>query len=188
MAEEDNQRRSTTGTAFPVADMTNWRRDMQESRLKFDDKLKGQFLIHLSKHGKKTLAARQCDITYMTYKDHFDNDPEFAEWVEIALEERAHRIVNQLEEEAMSGHEEDIVNKDGDVVGTRIKYETQLRVLMLKRYDPEYKDRQEIDMNVQGGGVLVAPAAMTPDEWVKQARALKDKMQADGMIEDKDAD
>ena len=178
---------SSTGTTVPELDMTNWRRDMQKGRVKFDDKLKGKFLLFINEHGKKTLAARQCGISYPTYKDHLDNDPNFAEWVEIALEDRANRIVKQLESEALAGHEEEVYNKDGDVVGKRIKYETQLRVLLLKRFDSEYKDRQEIDMNLQGsGGVLVAPAAMTPDEWVKQARALKDQMQEDGMIESKE--
>lgn len=168
---------SSTGTLVPEVDMSNWRVAKQENRLKFDDKLKTKYLMFLAEHGKKTLAARQCGISYPTYLDHVNNDPEFAQWVEIALEERAHRIVKRLEHEAMEGFEEGIFNKEGEQVGTRLKHETQLRAMILKRYDPEYKDRSEINHTGGAGtGVLVVPAALTLEDAAAQGEELRQKM------------
>ncbi len=169
--------RSTTGHTKPIVDMSRWRNPKQESRIKFDDVLKCKYLTSLLDHGKKTLAAEFVDIAYSTVQEHRENDPEFAAYENIVLEQRASRIVDQLEAEALNGHEENVYNKDGDIVGTRIKHETQLRAMMLKRYDPEYKDRSDITLNQgRGAGVLVVPAALTIAGVEEQGEILRAKL------------
>ena len=146
------------------ADQATWRKKMQASRIKFDDIQKEVFLAALARHGKKMLAAKQAGVCLQTVNDHLENDPDFAANYDETVEDRAQRIVDQLEREALEGHTQPIFDKDGNEVGEKRIYESGLRAMLLKRYDPEYKDRQEIDLK-GGGGVLLVPATATDDEW-----------------------
>lgn len=162
-----DERMSTRGALNPVADQSAWRRRMQPDLVKFDDERKGRYLDELLKHGKRALAARACDVSMQTVRDHIKIDPDFGRLFNEVLLERADRVTRQIEDEALVGYMEPIFNKDGDKVGERQMYETPIRLAILRRYDPEYKDRT--DVSISGVmGVLVAPARMSPAEWIAQ--------------------
>lgn len=169
---------SSTGSFFPEVDMTNWRVKLRcPNRVKFDDEKKMIYLENLLQNGKKMLAAQAADIDSTTVTEHYKNDPEFAKLVDEVQELYAQSIVNKIEQEAKDGYDEPVINKEGDIVGYRRKWETRLRELLIKRHDPMYKDRQEIDMNHKGGsGVLVVPAGVTMDEFRKESEAQRQKM------------
>lgn len=167
--------------AVPQADMTNWRRQMMESKLKFDDVQKQIFLDKLLETGKPGLSAAHAGVCQTTVARHRKEDPDFGEAYTRTLKLHAEDIVQRLETAAMEGFENDVYDKDGVKIGIKTTFETQLRVAMLKRFDPEYKDRQEIEH--KGGGVMVAPAAMTPEQWLAQQQAANEARQApDGAI------
>ena len=159
-------RKSTKGVGTPVADMSNWRKKLRAD-IKFDYPLKLRFLEEMLRHGKRMLAAATCDISMQTVRDHIKIDPDFATLFDEVLQERADRVTRQLEEEALAGFKEPIFDREGNKVGEKQVYETPLRLAMLRRYDPEYKDRSEV---VHGGvvGVLIAPAQLSPQQWMAQ--------------------
>lgn len=144
---------------------------MSTDRVKFDDEVKGRYLEELLKHGRRYLAARAVDVTNQTVRNHLKWDPEFAELFDAALAERADRVARQIEEEALEGFEEPIFSpKTGERLGSKRVYESNIRLAILRRYDPEYKDRSE--HTVTGAvGVLVAPAQMSPRDWIESERA-----------------
>jgi hypothetical protein len=163
-----DERKSTRGAINPVADQSAWRRRLQPDLVKFDDERKGRFLDELLKHGKRVLAAEAVDISMQTVRDHLKIDPEFEELFNQVLARRAEMVTRQIEEEALEGFEEPIFNtKTGELLGTKRVYETPLRLAILRRYDPEYKDRSEVHHSGTVG-VLVAPAALSPQEWMAQ--------------------
>lgn len=162
------ERVSTWGKANPVADQTGWRRSLRPDQIKFDDEMKGRFLEQILVHGKRALAAQAAGVSMQTVRNHMKIDPEFAELFDQALQERADRVTRQIEEEALEGFEEPIFHaKTGELLGTKRVYETPIRLAILKRYDPEYKDRSESTV-VGAIGVLVAPAQMSPHDWIAQ--------------------
>ena len=169
--------KSSTGRRNPEADQANWRRKMQQRRLKFDDRAKEVYLDVLARTGRKGLAAEAAGVAPQTVNNHIDNDPDFAESVEIAHETYSNHVVSKIEREALEGHTQPIFDKDGREIGEKRIFETQLRLAMLKRFDTAYKERSEVDVN-HGGGVLVAPAEMTPDEWVEAARKMREEQEA----------
>lgn len=159
--------------------------------LKFDETRKKQFLVCLEKWGTQVLAADFVDVSPTTVMQHKNDDPVFAAQCEEAQKRREIRIVRQLEKEAMEGHTQPIFNKDGDEVGEKRIYETQLRLAMLKRYDPEYKDRVDVSAKVEGGAIIAPPAPMSLDDFEAEAekhrnqmledqRALEEEMRQDG--------
>lgn len=153
----------------PTVDMSTWREQAKAAnRIKFDDQMKAEYLSSLLVHGQLPLAARSVGVTPQTVRNHLKVDPEFAEFHTSVLEVHAATLVERLEREAVEGHEETIYSqKTGAVLGTKRVFETQIRLAILKRYDANYKDRSEVDIR-QVVGVLVAPAAMTPADWIAQ--------------------
>lgn len=162
---DSDERPSTTGRPNPRVDMTDWRRKLQESRLKFDDDQKKVYLEVLAETGLKGKAARAAGVALSTVQGHRKNDPIFAEQEEDAWQARCDFVRGNIEKDAVEGHERTYFDKEGNVTREERVYETQIRAMMLKRHDPEYRDK--LDMNVTGaaGGVLIIPARLSMEEW-----------------------
>lgn len=160
--------------------MKNWRKTLQKRKVKFDDDKKQIYLEQLLKHGMKGMAAEAADISYTTVQEHRENDPEFAEAELAALEMRSNAIVEQIEEEALAGFKEPIVNKDGKVVAHRKRYESGIRSQILKAHGGElYKDKSDINLNGGAGGVLLLSPEVGMDDFLKQADAVREQMLED---------
>ena len=67
-----------------------------------------------------------------------------------------------------------------------IEHSDRMLELEAKRTNPEYRDKQTIDLNAEGGGVLVAPAGMTAEEFIQHSeekRAEQDRLHEERMKE-----
>jgi len=165
------ERKSPRGRVNPVVDTTGWRHAARVDTIKFDDIQKQIFLEQIISHGKRVLAAKAAGVCLQTVRNHMKWDPEFQELFDQAFQERADRVTSQLEKEALEGFEEPIYNgKTGALLGHKRVYETPIRLAILKRYDPDYKERTESTINGTVG-VLVAPAKMSPQDWIAQEQA-----------------
>ena len=174
-----------TGTRPPKADMRNWRKKLQEKKIKFNDEVKTKYLMFLLESGEKHNSAEKAVISYTAVQNHRENDPEFAIAEEAVLALRAENIVRRIEKEAMDGFDDDTITKDGQVQ-KRKRFETPLRSMLLKKYDSAgHRDKQDINMQHSGaGGVLVVPAKIDPTDFVKESLALRDKMLEDAKKDD----
>lgn len=153
-----------------------WRERIRRARgAAFDDTAKIAFLDALRLYGKVVIACRETGIDRQTVLRHREKDGEFEAAFDLMLELHAKDIVARLEEQAMDGFHNDVFNsKTGDIIGTKITYETPLRVALLKRFDPDgYKDRSEVDVT-SGGKIIAAPPVASVDEFEKIAQRLRD--------------
>lgn len=145
--------------------------------VKLTDEMKDLYCERLLLHGKKMIAAKEIGVHYSSIEAHAKNDPDFAEDIQAALADRSQTIVQRLETEAMEGHVKLTYDKEtGSLIAEETKYETPLRAMMLKRFDPDYKDRSEIDINIRGG-VLVVPGRLAPEDWEAIFSPKKDPTQ-----------
>lgn len=154
------------------SDTTGWREKMQMSKVKFDDAAKLRYLEHLAKTGRKGHAAAAAGVCPNCVNEHRKKDPTFNEAVEIAMQMYADDV-HALAVKLMNGVDEPIIGgKDKDeIVGYKRVYATNLVSMELKRTNPEYKERSEVDLKGTGAGALVVPAGLTPAEWLLQAQA-----------------
>lgn len=161
---------STTGKTNPNVDMSNWRTQVQQRRVKFDDDQKAIYCEYLATHGLKTLAALQAGVAYSTVQAHLKNDTDFAQAVDEAWAIRAGDIVIPLEKQGLEGHEEKTIHGEGESRVERIRrvFEQALRVKMLAKYDREgYSDKAGVEVNSGGGSiVLMVPNVLTKEEWI----------------------
>lgn len=163
----------TTNHAF--ADDTNWREKIQAiNSMSFDDAAKQRYIDSLIKYGKRNLAAAAAGCTERTVKKHMSVDPEFDEAVEHALGWHRENRAKRLELSAINGYEETIFGPNGEC-STRKRYETQLRVMMLKGNDKDLYSDAPMDVNLAfKGGALIIPATLDATEWEKQFDTLRE--------------
>lgn len=151
------------------ADDTNWRiRIRNAGNIRFDDDAKRRFLEVFAKNNRKSHAAAAAGVCLQTVNNHIENDPEFAAAIENAIVEYRDRIMEHAQELMLEGTDVPLIGgKDKDeVVAYKREYPTNLIAMEMRRVEPGFKDRSEIDLK-GGGGVLVVPANAASDEWQK---------------------
>ncbi len=159
---------SSTGRVNPVVDQSTWRKKMQTSRIKFDDIQKEVYLSALAEHSRKGDAARAAGVSTMCVKNHVENDPDFAEAVEEALNQYRDKFVAKaIGELAYEGVEIKKFDKEGNLIESRRDYPVNLIAMELRRIDAGFRDKQQIDLNT-GGGVMVAEPVMSEEEFAEQ--------------------
>lgn len=165
---------STTGGPGPRnVDMSNWRTRLQASRLKFDDDAKDIFLAHFAQTGLMGASAQAAGVAHQTVRGHLELDPDFNEAYLEAKELYKKRILDHARTLILDGVDEPIIGgqfKD-EVVAYKKVYPTNLIAMEMRKVDPDYKERQEIDLKA-GGGVLVAPADKSPEDWIREQEEL----------------
>ena len=108
---------------------------------KIDDARKTSFLMHLSRHGIPSLAAKAASPHTTTgnlegFKKARKNDPAFDEAWAIALEMAKDATEAELHRRAVEGVDEDVWYR-GEKVGTTKKYSDNLLLARMKALDPE---------------------------------------------------
>ncbi len=183
------------GSLVKVVERTeegDWRSFIRRDKTKFNDELKALFLSELRQHARIKSALTVCDISYPTYAKHMTADKEFAQAVYEAQMEYRDRLIAHHQNLVFEGTERITYAKDGSVVGTETIYPIQLIAMELRKHDEGYRDKREVDVNVNQGGVVVAPAAVASiDDWEKRYGApvegVEDAVIIEGELVDSDA-
>lgn len=179
-------RPSTTGKVRGVkADQTTWRRKLQQSKIKFDDDQKAIYLAELAKNAIKSAAAKAAGVCIQTVGDHRANDDEFAQRESDAIDAYREKLLNHHQNLLFEGEITKKYDKDGNEIEVKHTYPIRLIELELKRHEPSYRDKQQIELS-QTGGVLVAPDDMDPEEWIKKLEAENAKKTKPGGGKDAD--
>lgn len=155
-----------------------WRSEYRKKQHKFDDIQKEIFLKDYALHGKMALAAAKAGVCLQTVRNHMEKDTEFEKVVGEVQWQVHQRIVKQLETEFIEGYTQPIFSKDGLFLGDKKIMETAGRIAVLKRHDPEYRDRSEVDVKM-AGGVLVIPSGVNLDDWISAAGAAAERLLKD---------
>lgn len=192
--EGKKPRASSTGAFAPIADQSNWRKRLQDKRIKFDDPAKARYLAELERTGIKGAAAMAAGVTNETVLKHIkDIDPDFAVAAEEAIASYRSRIELKITQEAVDGvlvtKSRRIQSPDGtedieEEVHREVKFETPLRAMILKKVNPEYRENSTLNVNAgSGGGVLVVPVVSSLEQWDQLFSGLmhkKPQLQTDG--------
>lgn len=129
---------------------TSWR---------FTDAAKDRALAAFAQSGVKYLAAAAAGVSGETVRQHLRTDEVFAEAWEDAYGEYQARLVAEIHRRGVEGTLEPVigrVGKDEDGVITYVRrYSDRLLEFEAKRHMPEYRDKQQVDMNVTGGVLVV---------------------------------
>ena len=134
---------------------------------KFDEVRRGIFLRELAEHGRKSTAAMAAGVSVPTANWAIKNEPDFNEAVAHCQLIYKDRVVAHHQDLLFNGIEKCRYDNKGNIIETTREYPIRLIELELKKVNDGYRDKREINMNVSGG-VLVAPAGLTIEEWEKE--------------------
>ena len=134
---------------------------------KFDDDAKRRFLAHYRENGRLTDAAIASGVIYKTARRHIVNDPAFAEEVEDAKMAYRDRISAEVFRRGVEGWDEPVYQR-GERVGYVRRYSDRMLEIHAKRFEPEYRDKQQVDMNHSGGVLVVGSISQDSTTWAKQ--------------------
>lgn len=164
-----------------IEGVETWRdRIKNMNGVKFDDDAKLEFLKELDRTGKIGLACQAAGISHTTYLDHKDRDPKFLEAVEHTIAVFNAGRAAKIERQAIRGFKEVVFGPNGEREERR-KYETQLRVMVLKAADRDmYEDKSHLQLGIAGGAFII-PATLAPDDWEKQFAEQQDKFIPDSI-------
>ncbi len=160
-------------------------RDRYLANSVFDETRKNIFLNFIAEHGRVMDACKAAGVSSTTVRKHVETDPEFAEAYDHAKQEYADYVTSVVERRALEGTPEPIMGgkfKD-QIVGHKVVYETPLTIMHAKRYVPEYRERQQVDVAVTGGVLAVASALSDTASGTKEWSGLYGGEYTPGSIE-----
>ncbi len=137
-------------------------------------------------HGNKSLACREVGVDRSQFYRALEDKPEFAGAVARADREYLDRCAQEATRRAVMGvvrrlpYTEYAVTDDGlQVKVTKFReervYSDRLLELILDRRHPDFKKREEVDLNVTGG-VLQVEAPLSEGDWEKRFGELATKV------------
>ena len=132
--------------------------------MKFGEEAKASFLAEFAEHGRLGTAARKSGVTIKTVQRHIEKDPLFGQLVAEALECYKDRLIKHHQNLVFKGTEKVSYDRNGNIVSTERVYPVRLIELELKKHDEGYRDKKDVTVQVKGG-VLVAPAEISMEEW-----------------------
>jgi hypothetical protein len=153
-----------------VVDAKNWRRVYRDGGyIQFDDLNKLLFLKEIAKTGQFMAATQSCGVSSSTVRKHLKDDPEFNEAYMDARETYKDIVISVAQKLALEGIDEPMIggrNRD-EVVAYKKVYATNILAMEMKRVDPGYKDKSQVDLNVRSG-VLLLPEGKSMEDWEKE--------------------
>lgn len=152
----------------------DWRERLVQKTTRLTDAQKAKYIEMLERTGRLGMAATAACTTTQTALSARSEDPEFEAACLNAASRRADRVVEQLEREALEGHIEYIYDKEGNLISERKVFESAMRLAMLKRHDPEYREAAATTNISVNSGVLVIPATQSVEEWEAAAKANRE--------------
>lgn len=133
-----------------------------------------KFLDIYRECGHKANAAVAAGLSYESVRRQERVDPAFKSLVEQAHGLFVHEVLESAAiEQGVTGISEPIIggpNRDV-IVGYKRVVQPRILELLLKRHDPEYREKQQLDVNHNVGVTLVAGPKMDEDAFEKLANA-----------------
>lgn len=123
--------------------------------------------------GHKAKSALVAGLSYSSILKAEKDDPDFAAEVEQAHELFTAKLSDAAYKAAVSGWKKPIFDAKGNHVGDEWKFSERILELLLKRHDPNFRDKVEVDQKVSGGVLVVQAPALTMDDWKKQVAAAR---------------
>jgi len=150
------------------------RHDPIDTGIKLTTYIMTQILNCMAATGSYSKACTANKISPLQFLRLRTDVKELDELSKLAKKMYAERISATIHNRAIEGWREPVYYM-GEVVGYTRKYSDKLILAQAKRFEPEYKEKTEIDHKVSVAGVLVVSnnPQQTTEEWLENAQKVK---------------
>jgi hypothetical protein len=150
--------------------LPNWNREDPESLWyvgyrKFSPERREIYLTKLAQTGRVQQACLWAGVSKGTVLKHREQDPDFDTACKLAYDLYHENVVTRLTHQALEGQIDIRKDKEGNVISKRVSYEQQLRIRLLQRADPDYRDASRQEVSVVGGAVVVPAPIDSVESW-----------------------
>jgi hypothetical protein len=150
--------------------LPNWDKEDPESLWyinyrKFTPERREIYLTKLAQTGRVIQSCLWAGISKKTVQRHREADPEFDSACQMAYDLYHENVVTRLTHQALEGQLDIRKDKEGNVISKRVSYEQQLRIRLLQRADPDYRDASRQEVSVVGGAVVVPAPIDSVESW-----------------------
>ena len=143
----------------------------RSAMVSFDDERRMEYLLALAAGGRKGDAAAFAGVTPRTVTRHRNDDEEFAELEEAALEFFRDKVRAAIHEEGVEGSLSPVILRDSEgaesIAGWTRKRNPKILELAAKLLLPEYRDRLEVSggLDVKVGVLAVTGPPTSVSDW-----------------------
>jgi hypothetical protein len=122
------------------------------------------FIQHYRKTNNLAHSAALIGVSVAAIKARRKKDKVFARLMQVAEDHYADQVKSVFQDLALNGTEKFTYDRNGNLISTEKVIHGRLLELEMKRVDASYNEKKEIAHTV-AGGVLVAPAEVSIDQW-----------------------
>jgi poly-beta-hydroxyalkanoate depolymerase len=139
----------------------------QEDTFLGQEEYRELFIHHYRKTNNLAHSAALIGVSASAVRQRRKKDKIFAKLMDLAEEQYADQVKSVFQDLALNGTEKHTYDRNGNLISTERVIHGRLLELEMKRVDPSYNEKREVAHTV-AGGVLVAPAEVSIDQWEKQ--------------------
>lgn len=160
----------------PVTEPATWRLAVKNPRqVKFDDEMKYAWFKAYAECGGYYKACRRIGISYFTFNQHLDLDPEFKRLVELAEQVWCEKVHDHAMDLMFNGVLRKKYDKDGNLIEEYREYPLKILELEMKKTDERYREKGPgAGQGGMGGGVVLIPTDVPVDQLL-QSLAERDR-------------
>jgi hypothetical protein len=164
-------------------DEGNLRYRLVKRNNKFDEERQALFLEQIAEHGRPMTASKVCDVSMPRIREYAERNPEFAELYAEAMEAYKDRLLSHHQDLIFNGMLKKSYDRNGNLVSEEKIYPIPLIQMELRKHDEGYREKREVTMDVKGG-VFVAPAGLSAEDWEKQFSPGGNQVEEAEVVED----
>ena len=145
-------------------------RFLRKAYVIMDDEIKRKYIERICKTGLLAQSALDVGVSIETARVNRNNDEQFGDAVNFALDIYRDRIQSEIHRRGIEGVRQPVFYM-GQQCGVIRKYSDRMLEMHAKRHIPEYRDKVEIDANIKGGVLVIPAGPQSVEDWEKENNA-----------------
>jgi hypothetical protein len=139
----------------------------QEDKFINQEEYRELFIHHYRRTNNLAHSAALIGVSKAAIIARRKKDKVFGRLMDLAEDHYADQVKSVFQDLALNGTEKHTYDRNGNLISTEKVIHARLLELEMKRVDSSYNEKREVAHTVSGG-VLVAPAEVSIDQWEKR--------------------
>ena len=133
--------------------------------IKFDEPARKAFFKHLAETGLVHDSAVVAGVSNWTICEARKSSAAFEERFQDAKAAFRDKVLAHANKLCLEGAKTVYYGKDGEIKSEQTRYPERLLEVLIKKVDPESREKQQIDHTIRGGVIAVPVTTASAEDW-----------------------